>query len=97
MWKIFLSGLPVARTGKMALSATVYGALMTNIWESFEQQGIREDLQSVVLQNTEGTVMVIKIHQMLLAVVADNSVTQGILRAKVMALTTHLMDPLGML
>lgn len=70
---------------------------MINIWDTFEQRGIREDLRTIVLQNEEGTIMVKKIHEMLLATVADKSITQGILSAKVNTLATHLAEPLGML
>uniref|UniRef100_A0AC34R2Z2 Roadblock/LAMTOR2 domain-containing protein n=1 Tax=Panagrolaimus sp. JU765 TaxID=591449 RepID=A0AC34R2Z2_9BILA len=97
-------GLPVAETGKLAGNGSVYGALMINIWDSFEQpgvhsfiHGVQDDLQSVVLQNTEGTIMVIKIHDMLLAIIAEKDMTQGMLRAKITALKTHLVEPLKLL
>uniref|UniRef100_A0A7E4UWI6 Robl_LC7 domain-containing protein n=1 Tax=Panagrellus redivivus TaxID=6233 RepID=A0A7E4UWI6_PANRE len=90
-------GHPVARVGKEAGKGTIYGALMVNIWETFSAPGLREDLQNYVLQNTEGTVIVIKISEMFLAVVGEASVPLGLLQAKTAALAEHLDEPLKLL
>lgn len=101
-------GLTVARSGSRSINGSVYAALMSNIWETFERQGIvkfkwniciyigiRDDLREVVIQSETGTIAVVRVANMLLAIIADNSVPVGILKAKLSALSEHLRTPLS--
>uniref|UniRef100_A0A915C332 Ragulator complex protein LAMTOR2 homolog n=2 Tax=Ascarididae TaxID=6250 RepID=A0A915C332_PARUN len=76
-------------------NATVSAALLSNIWETFERQGIREDLHEMIIECEDGIIAITKVASMLLAVKANSSVPMGLLNAKLKALSDYLYNPLA--
>ncbi|MFH4978006.1 hypothetical protein AB6A40_004715 [Gnathostoma spinigerum] len=76
-------------------NANVSAALISIIWDTFERQGMREDLREIVVECEEGAIAVTKVASMLLAVKADATVPVGLLKAKLKALATYLEAPLA--
>lgn len=56
--------------------------------------GLRENLNEIMVECEDGTVIVTRIASTLLAVKASSSVPLGLLRAKLRALADYLYDPL---
>uniref|UniRef100_A0A0M3K2E3 Ragulator complex protein LAMTOR2 homolog n=1 Tax=Anisakis simplex TaxID=6269 RepID=A0A0M3K2E3_ANISI len=75
-------------------NATVSAALLSNIWDTFERQGIREDLNEMILECEDGVIAITKVASMLLAIKANSSVPMGLLSAKLKALADYLYTPL---
>ncbi|VDM06716.1 unnamed protein product [Wuchereria bancrofti] len=75
-------------------NATVSAALISNIWETFERQGVRENLTEMLLECENGVIAVTRIANMLLAIKAGSEVPLGLLRAKLRALAEYLYTPL---
>ncbi|VDO22293.1 unnamed protein product [Brugia timori] len=75
-------------------NATVSAALISNIWETFERQGVRENLTEMLLECENGVIAVTRIANMLLAIKVGSEVPLGLLRAKLRALAEYLYTPL---
>uniref|UniRef100_A0A0R3S130 TFIIS-type domain-containing protein n=1 Tax=Elaeophora elaphi TaxID=1147741 RepID=A0A0R3S130_9BILA len=75
-------------------NATVSAALISNIWETFERQGVRENLTEMLVECENGVIAVTRIANMLLAIKAGSEMPLGLLRAKLHALTDYLYTPL---
>ncbi|VDN05903.1 unnamed protein product [Thelazia callipaeda] len=74
--------------------ATISSALISNVWEIFERQGIRENLLEMLIECENGTIVVTRVANMLLAIKCENEVPLGLLRAKLRALADYLYTPL---
>uniref|UniRef100_A0A1I7YAH7 Ragulator complex protein LAMTOR2 homolog n=1 Tax=Steinernema glaseri TaxID=37863 RepID=A0A1I7YAH7_9BILA len=70
-------------------TADVNAALISNIWDTFERQG-KDDLVHTMIQCENGNIAVTSVSGMLLALKANSSVPLGMLKAKLIALTTYL-------
>ncbi|KAI1727144.1 roadblock/LC7 domain-containing protein [Ditylenchus destructor] len=81
-------GMTLAKTGKPFANGNIYSALLTNIWESFEQQGVRDELSEMVISCESGVVIVMRVAEMLLAIVSDGTVPTGLLKLKLRG--THI-------
>ncbi|KAI1709331.1 ragulator complex protein LAMTOR2 like protein [Ditylenchus destructor] len=88
-------GMTLAKSGKTFANGNVYAALLTNIWETFEQQGVRDELNEMLLSCETGMVVVIRVASMLLAIVSDGTVPIGLLKTKLHGLAEHLNTPLS--
>ncbi|VDO26128.1 unnamed protein product [Onchocerca flexuosa] len=75
-------------------NATVSAALISNIWETFERQGVRENLMEMLVECENGVIAVTRVANMLLAIKAGNEVQLGLLRAKLRTLADYLYTPL---
>ncbi|CAG9537800.1 unnamed protein product, partial [Cercopithifilaria johnstoni] len=75
-------------------NATVSAALISNIWETFERQGVRENLTEMLVECENGVIAVTRIANMLLAIKAGGEMPLGLLRAKLRALADYLYTPL---
>ncbi|KAK0408096.1 hypothetical protein QR680_003771 [Steinernema hermaphroditum] len=75
-------------------SADVNAALISNIWDTFERQG-KEDLIHTIIQCEAGTIAVMRVSGMLLALKATNNVPLGMVKAKLAALATFLQPSLA--
>ncbi|KAI1730890.1 7 transmembrane receptor (rhodopsin family) domain-containing protein [Ditylenchus destructor] len=91
------TGMTLAKSGKTFANGNVYAALLTNIWEIFEQQGVRDELNEMLLSCETGMVVVIRVASMLLAIVSDGTVPIGLLKTKLHGLAEHLNTPLSAL
>ena len=91
-------GLTVSRTASADTqqgSGNVYSALLANIWETFERQGVRDELNEVVIGCERGTVVLARVAQMLLAVLGEADAPLGFLLLKLRALVEQLQVPLS--
>ncbi|VDN60529.1 unnamed protein product [Dracunculus medinensis] len=89
-------------------NATISAALLSNIWETFERQGIflihesnyiishrtREHLREMLLECEDGVIIVTQVARMLLALKGSKNVPLGLLKAKLNALANYLLTPL---
>ncbi|CAO3653026.1 unnamed protein product [Cunninghamella echinulata] len=84
-------------------NAKIYAAITANIWNAYKKQNnLNSFLQSngsnsplfILLECEEGNVFITSIGTMLLCMVAENSVSLGILKAKAEALKVYLEEPL---
>ena len=88
--------MTLAKTGKVFSGGNVYAALLSNIWETFEQQGVRDELNEMMIGCDQGMVIVLRVASMLLAIVSDGqTVPVGLLKTKLYGLAEHLRGPLG--
>uniref|UniRef100_A0A915CPH1 Uncharacterized protein n=1 Tax=Ditylenchus dipsaci TaxID=166011 RepID=A0A915CPH1_9BILA len=78
------------QNGKSFSNSNVYAALLSNIWETFEQQGVRDELTEMLISCDAGMIAVMRISPMLLAIVSDGSVPIGQLKVKLRGLSEHL-------
>lgn len=77
-------------------NATVSAALISNVWETFERQGIRENLTEMLIECEDGVIAVTRVASMLLAIKASSEVPLGLLRAKLRVLADYLYTPLNL-
>ncbi|KAH7722258.1 CRE-RPB-9 protein [Aphelenchoides avenae] len=85
----------VGGTNRSDGAGNVYAALMSNIWDIFERQGVRDQLKKTVIECEHGTVVVVRVAAMLLAILSDGSVPLGVLKSKIHAFAEHLSAPLS--
>ncbi|KAI3422377.1 hypothetical protein GPALN_012896 [Globodera pallida] len=91
-------GLTVSKTvgdANRPFSGNVHSALLANIWETFERQGVRDELREVIIGCDRGTVVLTRVASMLLAVLGTEEAPLGILLVKLHALVEQLKVPLS--
>ncbi|WKY11195.1 hypothetical protein Q1695_003055 [Nippostrongylus brasiliensis] len=75
--------------------ANVSAALISNIWESFDKKGGREDLKEAIILCEDGVMAATRVANMLLALRASKTCNLGVLRAKLHALAQYLDGPIS--
>jgi predicted regulator of Ras-like GTPase activity (Roadblock/LC7/MglB family) len=70
----------------------VTGALIASIWQNHNAFGSGQELQSLVLDCESGQIIVCKIGQYLLTMVASLAIQPGMLRGKMMTVAHSLED-----
>eukprot|EP00038_Savillea_parva_P007130 m.167968 g.167968 ORF g.167968 m.167968 type:complete len:129 (-) comp12903_c0_seq1:994-1380(-) len=92
-------GSLLAYAGDGNSDADMHAALTSNIWRLYhpgsDAPDVLGDLNFVLLQTEQGKVVIGKVSSVLVALMSDESVGFGMLKAKAEALAAYLDEPLS--
>ncbi|KAI6237482.1 hypothetical protein M3Y95_00269800 [Aphelenchoides besseyi] len=89
-------GQIVAQNGH-GFNANVYASLISNLWETFDRQGVRDRLREIEVRGEQAFLVAMPVSNMLLAIIADAEAPSALCKQKLNELALHLHEPLGVI
>ncbi|KAI6213123.1 TFIIS-type domain-containing protein [Aphelenchoides besseyi] len=86
----------VAQNGH-GFNANVYASLISNLWETFDRQGVRDRLREIEVRGEQAFLVAMPVSNMLLAIIADAEAPSALCKQKLNELALHLHEPLGVI